>query len=217
MFHYSPPTEPFLDIVYEDDFILLANKAAGLLTVPGRGEDKKDCLISRIQTIYSTALIVHRLDMQTSGLIVIALSQEIHRHLSMAFQDRKVGKRYVAWIAGHPEQNSGTVNLPLLLDWPRRPLQKIDMQMGKPSLTHYTVIKREEEKTLVSLRPETGRSHQLRVHMKALGHPILGDALYAPLDVQAMASRLLLHSEHLEFDHPATGERFSFTLHADFN
>lgn len=214
---YSPPQKPFLDIVYRDDFILLANKQPGLLTVPGRGEDKKDCLISRLQTTNPTALSVHRLDMATSGLVLFALNKHIHRKLSRAFEERAIGKQYVAWIAGQPNASSGTINLPLIADWQNRPLQKVDLKLGKASVTHWIILKKETSRTLVSLTPETGRTHQLRVHLKEMGHPILGDPLYAPIDVQSMAPRLMLHANFLEFEHPATGDLFSYTCDAKFN
>lgn len=214
---YSPPQNPFIDIVYEDDFVLIANKQPGLLTVPGRGEDKKDCLISRIQTRYPTALTVHRLDMATSGLVLLALNKDVHRKLSRAFEERQIHKRYVAWIAGQPAAPSGTINLPLIADWPNRPLQKVDLKDGKESITHWTVLKKENSRTLVSLTPETGRTHQLRVHLKELGHSILGDTLYASPAIQSMAPRLLLHAYFLEFEHPATGDVLPCICDAEFN
>lgn len=214
---YQPSTVPYLDILYEDDAILLANKPSGLLTVPGRGDDKKDCLISRVQTHNSAALIVHRLDMQTSGLVVMALNTEVHKRLSKAFENRQVEKRYCAWIWGAPKEDMGDIDLPLIGDWPNRPRQKVDLDLGKPSLTHWSVLKRKNDRTFVSLLPKTGRTHQLRVHMAAIGHPILGDPLYAPPEVCSMASRLQLHAEYLEFEHPVANERFSFTAPSEFN
>lgn len=217
MLPYNPPTDPYVDILYEDDAILLANKPSGLLTVPGRGDDKKDCLISRIRTRYSTALIVHRLDMQTSGLVVMALNKSVHKQLSKAFENRQVEKRYCAWIWGSPDFDAGVIDLPLIADWPNRPRQMVDHQHGKPSLTHWTVLKREKERAFVSLIPTTGRTHQLRVHLMAIGHPILGDPLYASPEVCAIANRLQLHAEYLEFDHPVTKKRFSLTVSSDFS
>jgi len=209
---YNPPKHPHLEIFYADEAILIAIKPSGLLTVPGREAHKKDCLINRLTPHYPTATIVHRLDMETSGLVVLALDKGSQSALGRAFQQRKVEKRYLAWVDGNPASDFGSIDLPLFPDWPNRPLQKVDYENGKPSLTHWRVLERREGRSLVMLTPHTGRSHQLRVHMKAMGHTILGDPLYADERVLAMAPRLMLHAGHLSFPHPHTGETISFNL-----
>jgi len=198
---------------HADDALLVLDKPAGLLCVPGRGPDKQDCLSARVQRRHPEALIVHRLDMATSGLLLMARSAAMQRALSIAFADRAVHKRYVAVVTGHiapPAAGWDTIDLPLLTDWPNRPLQKVDA-MGKPSLTRWRVLAHEHDatgqpQTRLELEPVTGRSHQLRVHLQALGHPILGDALYAPPDIQARSPRLLLHASAITLTHPLTGE-----------
>lgn len=215
----SFPSNPSLfTLLHVDAFLLVANKPSGLLSVPGRGEEKQDCLIKRVQTEYPDALIVHRLDFDTSGLLVLARGKDMHRSLSIQFQDRQVDKRYVAVVDGQLEQPAGEVNLPLLVDWPNRPRHIVDFENGKPSLTRYKVLSYHPEThcSRIDLVPETGRTHQLRVHMQALGHSILGDSLYADAAGRAKANRLLLHAEFLSFTHPASGERLHFTCPADF-
>ncbi|MEQ1661332.1 MAG: pseudouridine synthase [Thiobacillus sp.] len=201
--------------VYADDSLLVFDKPSGLLAVPGRGIDKQDCLSARVQAQYPDALIVHRLDMATSGLMVMARGLVAQRALSQAFAARQVHKRYIAVVAGRldpPAQDWGTIDLPLRLDWPNRPLSKVDHQQGKPSQTRWRVLGHDSDQdtTRVELEPVTGRSHQLRVHLCALGHPILGDSLYAPPEVQARAGRLLLHACELALPHPLTGEARTF-------
>lgn len=203
-------------IIYQDDEILIVNKPHDLLSVPGLGPDKQDCLISRLQSDYPSALIVHRLDYATSGLMVIALSKASHRHLSIQFQNRVTEKRYQAIISGQPEQSSGQVDLPLRCDWDRRPLQMVCYEHGKNALTHWQVTDRMDNDCRVALTPITGRSHQLRVHMLALGHPIIGDEFYAPDDVKQQSNRLLLHAEMLAIRHPVTNEKMCFESTADF-
>jgi len=212
---------PALDILYADDTLLVADKPSGLLAVPGRGADKQDCLAARARARYPDALIVHRLDMATSGLMVLARGAHAQRELSLAFAARQVKKRYIAIVAGRleaPPQGWGTINLPLVVDWPNRPLRIVDYQTGKPSLTRWRVLGYDAagSNTRVELEPVTGRSHQLRVHLRELGHPILGDALYAPPAVQTLAARLLLHAASLRFAHPATGEVCRFESAAPF-
>jgi tRNA pseudouridine32 synthase/23S rRNA pseudouridine746 synthase len=203
-------------IICTDDHLLVADKPAGLLSVPGRGEANQDCLIRRVQVDYPDALIVHRLDMATSGLLVLARGPEAHRALSKAFADRKVAKSYLAVVAGEMTADEGEVDLPLITDWPNRPRQMIDHAIGKPSLTRYRVLSRGQGVTRVELQPVTGRSHQLRVHMMSLGHPILGDYFYAPPEIVAASPRLLLHAERLEIPHPETGETLRFHAPASF-
>jgi len=197
-------------LLHVDDALLVLDKPAGLLAVPGRGQDKADCLAVRVQAKFSEARVVHRLDMDTSGLMLMARGPDVQRTLSRAFAARAVYKRYVAWVAGRlapSEPEWGTVDLPLICDWPNRPLQKVDHEQGKPSVTRWRVLGYDvaRDATRVELEPVTGRSHQLRVHMRELGHPMLGDPLYAPAAVRAQGSRLLLHAAALELAHPVSG------------
>ena len=195
--------------VHVDAHCIVAVKPSGLLSVPGRGEHGQDCLAARVQEEFTDALIVHRLDMSTSGLMLFARGAATQCALSAAFAAREVHKRYVAVVSGRVESDHGEIDLPLLADWPNRPKQKVDRDIGKPSLTRWRVlaIDAERDATRLELEPVTGRAHQLRVHLLAIGHPILGDALYAPPEVLARADRLLLHASSLRFAHPATGEQ----------
>ena len=213
---YSPPTTPFLEILHADEALVIVDKQSGLLSVPWRGEDKKDCLLSRVQTKFPLALTVHRLDMQTSGLMIFALGKNNQSALSRLFESRQILKRYCAWVEGSPNENKGSIDLPIIVDWPNRPRQKVDYENGKPSLTQWTVIKREKEKTCLSLVPLTGRSHQLRVHLQEIGHPILGDPLYGTIESRKMAPRLLLHADFLEFTHPVSKELFTIACPSPF-
>lgn len=193
-----------------DDALLVVDKPAGLPSVPGRAPGLLDCMASRVQALVPDALVVHRLDMATSGLLVFARHKAVQRALSHAFAQREVSKGYVAVVAGELAHDRGEIDLPLIADWPNRPLQKVDREAGKPSLTQYRVLSRHNGHTRVALSPLTGRSHQLRVHLQALGHPILGDTLYAPPEVVALSPRLLLHASALAFRHPVTGEAMRF-------
>ncbi|WP_413663779.1 pseudouridine synthase [Microbulbifer sp. CNSA002] len=208
---YNPPADPFISVLYKDEALLILEKPSGLLSVPGRSADHKDSLAGRAQSLYPDALTVHRLDMDTSGLIVMARSVEVHKALSTLFQNREVEKTYYARVWGVPENANGEVNLPLICDWPNRPRQKVDFAEGKPSLTRWEKVSSSENSSLIRLMPVTGRSHQLRVHMQAIGHPILGDPFYAHLDALKGASRLLLHASELKFSHPVSGEALHFT------
>ena len=211
-------------LVYADDSLLVADKPPGLLAVPGRGEDKQDCLSSRVQARHPEALVVHRLDMATSGLMLLTRSRAVQRTLSIAFAAREVHKRYEAVVQGRlamPPQAEGgwaVINLPIALDWPARPLRVIDALLGKPSTTRWQVVAYDPvtDTTRLLLEPVTGRSHQLRVHLQALGHPILGDALYAPTEIQAAAPRLLLHAQRLRLTHPVTGAAMQFVAETPF-
>ncbi|WP_027331217.1 RluA family pseudouridine synthase [Marinimicrobium agarilyticum] len=194
-------------VVYQDSALLVVEKPAGLLTVPGRGPDKQDCLINRILPHYPNARIVHRLDQPTSGLVIIPLGYEPQKHLARQFEQRQVHKRYIAVVAGRPDPLEGEVDLPLICDWPNRPRQKVDYTEGKPALTRYRVVSHDEAGTRMALEPVTGRSHQLRVHMMALGHPILGDTLYGTSETISASERLLLHAASIEFTHPRTGSQ----------
>lgn len=195
-------------MLYEDPHLLVLDKPSGLLSVPGRGPGHEDCLASRVQACYPDARVVHRLDMATSGLLVMARGREMERALSISFQQRRVQKRYVAVVAGRLDAPAGEVALPLITDWPNRPRQKVDAEAGKASLTSYCLLAHDPlgDTSRVELTPHTGRSHQLRVHMQAIGHPILGDELYAPPEHRAAASRLLLHATRLELPHPGSGQ-----------
>ena len=213
-FAYDPPDTP-LDILYEDASILVVNKPAGLLTVPGKLEGRQDCLITRLQAARWDALTVHRLDCDTSGVIIFARTKQAQGFLGQEFEQRRALKTYVARLKGRLETDTGTVDLPLGSDWEYRPRQKVDHDNGRPAVTDWQVISRADSETRVRLTPHTGRSHQLRVHMLALGHPILGDQIYAP-ETLADHNRLMLHAETLSLHHPATKERVSFTAPAPF-
>lgn len=207
-----------LEVVFVDDHLLVLNKPSGLLSVPGRGEDKQDCLIARAQAQWPEALTVHRLDMSTSGLMVIAKGSEMQRSLSLAFAQREVHKIYEAIVAGELTATEtadadtwSDIHIPLLIDWPNRPKSKVDWEHGKPSHTQWRVKHSNlTNATRVELQPITGRTHQLRLHMMAMGHPILGDALYATPDIQAQSPRLLLHARVLQLKHPVTAEWMAF-------
>ncbi len=208
-----PPPE--LTVLYVDDALLVLDKPAGLLSVPGRGDDKQDCLSARAQGLYPDALIVHRLDMATSGVMVLARGTNAQRILNHAFASRAISKRYIAIVDGHlpvPADIWGIIDLPIIVDWPNRPRRVIDHQIGKPSMTRWRVLSHDANlhTTRLELEPVTGRSHQLRVHLLALGHAIVGDALYACPRVQTMADRLLLHAHSLELNHPVSGQSMCF-------
>ncbi len=212
---YTPPIEA-LRLIYLDETILVADKPSGLLSVPGRGDHLADCLATRAAQIAPGARIVHRLDMPTSGLMVLARSAEAHRNLSQQFQMRRPEKSYVALISGDPEGDEGEVSAPLICDWPNRPRQIVEPELGKPALTRWKALQRGDTATRVQLMPITGRTHQLRVHMQHIGHPILGDEFYADDGARAAAARLMLHAETLTIDHPETGERMAFESPAPF-
>ncbi len=209
--HYHPPAHTGLDICYQDDELLVCNKPAGLLSVPGRGENKQDSLSLRVQQEYPQALITHRLDMPTSGLLIVALNPAMQREIGLLFQARKIHKKYIAVVDGKPQAPQGEINQPLICDWPNRPLQKIDKDLGKPSLTLYRLIEYDEKHNTsrLELIPKTGRSHQLRVHMQFTGHSILGDVFYASKDIAEKSDRLLLHASALELTHPLTQQTIS--------
>jgi len=202
-----PPCDEEIEILFEDEHFLLVNKPRPLLSVPGKHPLNKDCLITRLQKDYPEARIVHRLDMNTSGIMVIALNKESHRNLSKQFELRQTYKEYVAILFGQVEDDQGVIELPLRCDWPNRPLQMVDFEDGKQATSHFEVLARNNKHTRVLFKPITGRSHQLRVHAKELGHPILGDRLYAHEKALVMSERLMLHAIRLEFDHPQTSER----------
>lgn len=222
----SLPVPNGIEVVHADDALLVLNKPAGLLSVPGRGPENADCLSARVQAQYPDALIVHRLDMGTSGLLAMARGIEAQRTLSRHFAERRVHKRYIAVVAGHPAADGlpddawRSIEEPLIVDWPNRPRSKIDPVLGKPSHTRWRLAPWPApasdkppwpmETTRLELEPVTGRSHQLRVHLQALGHPILGDELYAPAVVVAASPRLLLHAATLTLPHPVQGAELTF-------
>lgn len=209
---YLPPENQGLEIIYQDEDILVLEKPGGLLSVPGRGKDKQDSLTTRAQAEFPGALVVHRLDMETSGIMLMARNQNSQRALSRLFATRCIDKTYLAVVSGQLENNAGEINLPLITDWPNRPRQKVDAQAGKPAKTAYRVIQYHprQDTTRVELRPETGRTHQLRVHMQAIGHPIYGDRLYHDTTRHKAAGRLLLHATTLAFIHPSQGKPVIF-------
>lgn len=223
-------------IVHVDDHLVVVDKPAGLPSVPGRPQALRDCAATRVQALFPDARVVHRLDMDTSGLLLFARGLQVQRALSRAFEQRRIDKAYEAVVHGHPVRPEGEVDLPLIADWPNRPRQKVDVERGKAALTHWRVLSREgtpaapglapsegtgfagtaQPCSRVALQPVTGRSHQLRVHMSAMGHPILGDALYAPEEARQLAPRLLLHATRLALDHPGTGQRLDLRSQAPF-
>lgn len=214
---YHPPQDPWLVVLYQDEHIMVVNKPSGLLSVPGRQEEHRDSIMTRIQRDYPAAESVHRLDMATSGVIAVALTKAAERELKRQFREREPKKQYLARVWGHPAQEKGLVDLPLICDWPNRPKQKVCYETGKSAQTEYEVLEYAPDNTArVKLKPITGRSHQLRVHMLALGHPILGDRFYAHDEALAMAPRLQLHAETLTITHPQFGNSMTFKAPVDF-
>lgn len=211
-----PHSREEIRILYEDGDLLLVRKPDLLLSVPGRHPLNKDCLVSRLQQSYPSASIVHRLDLDTSGIMVIPLNKASHAHISRQFQQRQVEKSYIAIVYGVLGEDRGEVDLPIACDWENRPRQLICHQRGRQALTRFEVLERGVDRTRVLLRPVTGRSHQLRIHMREIGHPILGCDMYAHPQALAMAPRLLLHASTLAFAHPATGEWLAGECPPDF-
>lgn len=211
---YSPPQDPLV-ILHHDHQVLLVDKPSGLLSVPGKGEDLTDCLIARVQRVFPDALLVHRLDRDTSGVMIFAMTPHAQRHLGLQFENRQTKKTYVARVWGEMADKTGTVDLPLIVDWPNRPLQMVDHENGRSAVTDWRVVRVGGNETRVRLMPKTGRSHQLRVHMLALGHPILGDPFYATGPARDHP-RLMLHSETLQFRHPDGGQGMRITAPCPF-
>lgn len=211
---YNPPNDP-LDVVHADHQVLIVAKPQGLLSVPGKGAHLADCLLSRVQAVYPEALLVHRLDRDTSGVMVFALTPHAQRHLGLQFEKRQTKKTYVARVWGQVAEKTGTVDLPLIVDWPNRPRQMVDHENGKQAITDWRVLRSLDTETRLRLYPKTGRSHQLRVHCLALGHPILGDPFYATGPAKDYP-RMMLHSETLKFRHPDGGQGMSWTVKPDF-
>lgn len=204
--YYAPAKAP-LNYLYIDEQLVVVDKPSGLLSVPGKVAGGDDCLAARVAADHDGARIVHRLDMDTSGLMVLALDTDTHRALSKQFEMRQVAKEYSALVWGHVPDSNGTIDLPLRCDWPNRPRQMVDHEQGKPALTQWEIVTRGDNFTALKLTPQTGRSHQLRVHCLALGHPILGDNLYAHDDAYEASTRMCLHAAKLSFTHPMTKEK----------
>jgi tRNA pseudouridine32 synthase/23S rRNA pseudouridine746 synthase len=211
---YRPPDSP-LAVIHADHEILLVDKPSGLLSVPGKGAHLADCLLTRVQTAFPGALLVHRLDMDTSGVMVFALTPHAQRHLGLQFERRHVKKTYQARVWGEMTGKTGTVDLPLIVDWPNRPLQHVNYETGKPAKTDWRVMRVEDGTTRLRLMPLTGRSHQLRVHMREIGHPILGDPFYATGPARDFP-RLMLHAESLKLRHPDGGKGMLFRAPVPF-
>jgi tRNA pseudouridine32 synthase/23S rRNA pseudouridine746 synthase len=211
---YNPPHDP-LDILHADHEVVLVNKPAGLLSVPGKGEDLADCLIERLKGAFPSTLLVHRLDRDTSGVMIFAQTRHAQRHLGLQFEKRQTKKTYVARVWGELTPKTGTVDLPIIVDWENRPRQKICHETGRSAQTDWRVVRSDGRETRVRLMPKTGRSHQLRVHMLAMGHPILGDPFYAEGEAREY-ERLMLHSETLKFRHPDGGRGMRITAKCPF-
>lgn len=211
---YDPPQDPLV-VLHEDADVLLVDKPAGLLSVPGKGDHLADCLLARVQAAFPHALLVHRLDRDTSGVMIFALSPHAQRHLGLQFEKRMTRKTYVARVWGVPAEAGGLIDLPLIVDWPNRPRQMVCHETGKPAQTEWKRIKEEGDTARIRLHPRTGRSHQLRVHMLAIGHPILGDPFYATGPARDFP-RLMLHSEELRFKHPDGGRSVKIWAKAPF-
>lgn len=217
-YYIVPHCEKEVKILYEDEALLVVEKPDLLLSVPGRAPENKDCLITRLQQSYPTASIVHRLDLDTSGLMVVPLQKDAHSHISRQFQERQIKKEYIAVVYGNLKFNQGEIDFPLTSDWPNRPKQLVDYGRGKAALTHYEVIERfpKTPASRVRLIPTTGRTHQLRLHLKAIHHPILGCDMYAHEKALKMADRLMLHARTLTFTHPHSGQLMTHTCEPDF-
>lgn len=211
--NYTPPEDP-LEILHEDHELIAVLKPAGLLSVPGKGDHLADCLLARVQAAFPTALLVHRLDRDTSGVMIFAASPHAQRHLGLQFEKRQTRKTYIARVAGHMAEAEGTIDLPLIVDWPNRPLQMVCLETGKQAITDYKLLKSGGGESRVRLTPLTGRSHQLRVHMAALGHPILGDPFYSQ-DAETYP-RMMLHAQELRLRHPDGGRGMRFFAKAPF-
>ena len=215
-FKYQPPDLP-LEIIYKDSSVIVLNKPSGLLTVPGRLQKHKDCLLSRAKRAFFGTLLVHRLDMDTSGVIIFARTSSAQKELNKQFEKREAKKIYFAELVGHIKDSAGTINLPIAPDWQNRPLQKICTTTGKHSLTKWKLIERTKENTsLVELIPVTGRSHQLRIHMKSIGYPIIGDSFYGSRNAEKSVDRLHLHASSLQIQHPKTGQTKKFQAECSF-
>lgn len=210
-YYYDPAISPWLDVLYQDRDIMVVNKPHDLLSVPGKPAELWDSILTRVQWEFPDAETVHRLDLATSGLMVVALHIEAERELKRQFRERETDKKYMAKVFGILDQKEGSIDFPLICDWPNRPKQMVSYEYGKDALTHYKVLSEDAEgNTLIELIPVTGRSHQLRVHMMSIGHPILGDRFYAHDAALKDRGRLYLHATELAFTHPITKKRQLF-------
>lgn len=216
IFEYNPPSDPWLDIRYEDDDLVIINKPSGLLSNPGRAENTFDCALTRLQQKFGEIILVHRLDCSTSGVMVFAKNKRVEVDLKVQFQNRETSKLYIAQVQGHLDKREGCIELPLARDTDNVPNQKVCMEQGKQAITYFRVLETREDSTLVELKPITGRTHQLRVHMLALGHPILGDDFYGNASCVAASPRLQLHAQSLSFKHPTTQQQVTFVVEHDF-
>lgn len=213
---YAPPTDPWLTVLHADDRMLVLDKPSGLLTVPGKDPRLADCLEARAREQWPTATLVHRLDKDTSGIVLMALDKKALGDLGQQFEKRRTKKRYIARVWGQMAEDSGRVDMPLATDWENKPRQRVDWENGRASQTEWLVLEREPQATRVQLNPLTGRTHQLRVHMLAIGHPMLGDQFYATGAALEAADRLQLHAEQLTFFHPDDGRELTFTSPTPF-
>ncbi|MEM7509132.1 MAG: pseudouridine synthase [Pseudomonadota bacterium] len=205
MMEYLPPKDP-LRVIHEDAAVIVISKPSGLLSVPGKPAEHRDCLLDRVVAVFPDALLIHRLDLETSGIVIFARGRVAQKQLNRQFEKRVVEKTYIARVEGRVVGSGGRIELPLTADWPNRPMQKVCFDTGKPSVTDWRVLDREADATRLSLTPHTGRSHQLRVHLRAIGHSILGDPFYASEAGLRAASWLQLHAESLRFRHPDGGD-----------
>lgn len=213
---YNPPMEPYVSIFYQDEDFLVLDKPSGLLSVPGRDPALRDSLATRVQKQFQEALMINRLDKDTSGIVLMSLNRRAHAAIARQFEDRTTEKSYCAIVWGHVLEDSGHIDLPLAIDPDNKPRHRVDHANGKAAETDWQVLERLSlPATRLRLHPKTGRTHQLRVHMKALGHPILGDEFYADDEALAASPRLLLHAEKLGFRHP-DGRDVSFTIPCPF-
>lgn len=208
---YTPPMHPYISVVHMDEDLLVLSKPSGLLSVPGKHPAYADCMESRAREAYPQALVTHRLDRSTSGLMLMALNKRAQSQIGKHFEARLIGKIYIARVWGQVQGESGLIDLPLRADWPNRPKQRVDYERGKPSQTEWRVLERDAVSTRMELKPLTGRSHQLRMHMLSTGHPILGDTLYAHDDARGAAPRLQLHAQSLTLHHPRSNKLVTFT------
>jgi len=212
---YAPPLAP-LDIIHADEALIIVNKPANLLSVPGKALEHADCLETRLRAEFPDTLLVHRLDMATSGVMIFARTKAAQRHIGMQFEKRQIRKTYVAKVWGQLAQDSGHIDLPLIVDWPNKPKQKVCHETGKTAQTDWKVLARTDTVTRVALYPRTGRTHQLRVHMLAIGHPILGDRFYATGPAFTAAKRMQLHASEITLRHPEGGAEMTFTSKVPF-
>ena len=203
-----------IEIIYQDEYIVAVNKPQALLSVPGLGPDKQDCMISRLEKIIPQAKVVHRLDCYTSGIMLFAIGIEMQRALSRIFHDRKIQKQYIAVVRQWLEEDSGVIRFPMRCDIDNRPVQIVDYEHGKTAVTYWQVLRRDRDSVRLLLKPETGRTHQLRVHCAAMEYPIIGDGLYGNDDVEQ--PRMLLHADNLLFEHPVTGQKLHLFAHCEF-